>query len=275
DGAAGLARFREDYAKLLAKLTPLKARVVLLAATHQEDLARPFPNPTAHNRDVDQYNLVIHRLADENKARFVDLDWSMAATKRAEPEKRLTTNGLELNEFGSHWIAKTIEERLGLPKRRWAVELNAAGALLNTEGASVDNLVATKDGIRFRAMDKMLAAGDGQYIKVVGLRGGEYALKMDGKELLRASARVWGSGFSFVDDMLAADAEPLRQAIVANNELFYRRWRPFNDHSRHWGFIGGDGKLYDQEMAAQEKLIAERSQPPAHQYEIVRTGESK
>ena len=49
----------------------------------------------------------------------------------------------------------------------------------------------------------------------------------------------------------------LRSAIVVRNQLFYRRWRPYNDHSRHWGFIGGDFKLYDQEIAAQERRIAE------------------
>jgi lysophospholipase L1-like esterase len=275
EGAAGLAGFVEDYARLLAKLAPFKARVVLLSVTYQEDLGRPFPDPTAHNRDVDKYNLAIHRLAEANKLPYVELVWSMLAKKRAEPQKRLTTNGLQFNEYGSQVIAKTIEERLGLSMSRWAVKLDAAGTLIDAEGATVGNVVMAKDGIRFRAKDKMLAAGDGQYLKVVGLAAGEYVLKMDSKELLRASARDWGRGVTLVDDLLAADAEPLRQAIIANNELFYRRWRPFNDHSRHWGFIGGDGKLYDQEMAAQEKIIAERLQPRTHEYEIVRTGESK
>src|SRR6266704_75707 len=35
DGPPGLPGFREDYAKLLAKLTPLKARIVLLSPTYQ------------------------------------------------------------------------------------------------------------------------------------------------------------------------------------------------------------------------------------------------
>lgn len=49
----------------------------------------------------------------------------------------------------------------------------------------------------------------------------------------------------------------LRAAIVKRNELFYRRWRPFNDHSRHWGFMAKDFKLYDDEVAAQERVIDE------------------
>ena len=59
-----------------------------------------------------------------------------------------------------------------------------------------------------------------------------------------------------------------REAIVKKGELFYRRWRPFNDHSRHWGFIGGDFKLYDDEIAALEKQIAELRVPREHVIEI-------
>ena len=53
----------------------------------------------------------------------------------------------------------------------------------------------------------------------------------------------------------AAYSEAYRAAIVHRNALFYRRWRPFNDHSRHWGFMKGDYALYDQEIAAAEQAI--------------------
>jgi hypothetical protein len=104
---------------------------------------------------------------------------------------------------------------------------------------------------------------------------GDYWLQVDGERALRFSAADWKKGFFYSPPPSKLDSESLRRAIVANNELFYRRWRPFNDHSRHWGFIGGDGKLYDQEMAAQEKVIAERRRPPTHRYEIIRAGETK
>jgi len=55
----------------------------------------------------------------------------------------------------------------------------------------------------------------------------------------------------------AAASPKLRQAVVKRNELFYRRWRPFNDHSRHWGFMAKDFQLYDDEVAAQERVIEE------------------
>jgi lysophospholipase L1-like esterase len=53
----------------------------------------------------------------------------------------------------------------------------------------------------------------------------------------------------------ASSTEKLRQAIVHRDELFLRRWRPFNDHSRHWGFMAKDFQLYDDEVTAADRVI--------------------
>jgi lysophospholipase L1-like esterase len=275
-GATGLPGFRADYEKLLAKLAPLKARVVLLSPMYQEDLGRPFPDPAAHNRDVDKYAAAIDRLAQDQKLHYVDLSRALDASPRASPSTRLTTNGLQLNEIGSALVARVIEERLGLPMRSWRVELDVAGKVLANKGARLGKIAVTKGGLRFEATDEILAAAEeGQYLRLVGLSPGEYALKLDGRQLLTLSATDWRKGISYSDDPIATDAGKLRHAIVANNDVFYRRWRPFNDHSRHWGFIGGDFKLYDREMEAHEKTIAELRRPRPHQYEIIRIGDSK
>lgn len=276
DGLKGLAGFRDDYAKLLAKLAPLKARIVLISPPYQEDLGRPFPDPTKHRRDFDAYRAATAQLALEHKLALVDLAPRMADVKSARPPKQLTTNGLQLNEAGSAVAAQIIEILLDLPAPTWRAELDAAGKVLVSEATRIHDIVATKDGIRFRATDDMLAAlREPRDLKVAALPPGVYALKLNGEELFRVSAVDWQRGISYASDAFVVDAENLRRAIVANNDLFYRRWRPFNDHSRHWGFIGGDGKLYDQEMAAQEKIIAKLRRPRAYQYEVARIDEGK
>jgi lysophospholipase L1-like esterase len=275
DGPAGLPGFREDYAKLLEKLAPLKARMVLLSPMHQEDLGRPFPDPTEHNRNLERYAAAIRQLADERKHAFVDLN-AMGRDKSSNPRRRLTTNGVQLNETGSDLAARVIEDQLGLPRNDWSIRLNASGKVLASKGVQLDDVIAAKGGIRFQARDLMLAAdGDDRFLQIDDLPLGDYWLQVDGERALRFSAADWKKGFFYSPPPSKLDSESLRRAIVANNELFYRRWRPFNDHSRHWGFIGGDGKLYDQEMAAQEKVIAERRRPPTHRYEIIRAGETK
>jgi hypothetical protein len=71
------------------------------------------------------------------------------------------------------------------------------------------------------------------------------------------------------------DLEKLRAAIVHKSELFYRRWRPFNDHSRHWDFMRGDYPLYDQQIADEERAIAKLRQPRPHFYDLAAKGETK
>ncbi len=268
DGAAGLAAFRADYEKLLAKLAPLKARIILLSPTYQEDLGRPFPDPAAHNRDVDNYALAIGKMAEERQLAFVDL---RKIAKADAPKRPWTTNGLQFNETGADQAARTVEVQLSFPRRNWFVECDVAGKnkISRREGTDTDDVAVDKQGIRFQARDRFLpAAGDEEVLRVLGLPAGKYALRIDGKLLRIASSDEWEKGVSVPLDAVLRDTEELRSAIVHNNALFYRRWRPFNDHSRHWGFIGGDGALYDKEIAAQEKFIADLRRPRPHQYEI-------
>ncbi len=58
--------------------------------------------------------------------------------------------------------------------------------------------------------------------------------------------------------------------IGQRNELYYRRWRPFNDHSRHWTYIGGDFAMYDKEVAIDDGRIAELARPASHTYSLAR-----
>jgi putative heme-binding domain-containing protein len=49
----------------------------------------------------------------------------------------------------------------------------------------------------------------------------------------------------------------LREAIVHRNEIYYRRWHPWNDHPRHYTYLEKDYPLYDQTIAELDKQIAD------------------
>src|SRR6266478_4386675 len=63
DGPQGLAGFIEGYEQLLAKLAPLKARLVVLSPTYHEDLGRPLPDPADQNKNLEQYTAALKKLA--------------------------------------------------------------------------------------------------------------------------------------------------------------------------------------------------------------------
>jgi lysophospholipase L1-like esterase len=268
-GPAALPGFLEDYAQLLKKLAPLKARFVLLSPTFHEDLGRPFPDPAEHNRRLREYTQALRKFAAQRSIPFVDLLHPLESAKKAKPELRLTTNGLLLTQAGYAISAKAAEGQLGFPPQRWEVHLDWAGKLTKSEGTKLASITATDTQLSFEARDTALPVADSleqRTLRVIGLTPGMYLLKIDGHQIHSAAAAQWQQGGDIAKGPMFEDAEKLRSAIVLRNQLFYRRWRPYNDHSRHWGFIGGDFKLYDQEIAAQEQRIAELRSPRPRTY---------
>jgi GDSL-like Lipase/Acylhydrolase family len=272
DGPGGLPGFVQGLGKLLDDLAPLQARVALLSPTFHEDLGRPFPDPAEHNRQLEAYTAAMQKLAQQRGLTFIDLYHPLVKDKEERSRDRLTSNGILLSALGYARVAAAVERQLGLAPASWQVELDATGKVRAARAARVTGLTATPAQVRFRLEDAMLPvdAESAPLLRVSGLAAGAYALKLDGQELLTASSGEWDKGVRLTHPALFQEAEVLRRAIVARNEQFYRRSRPFNDHERHFGFLRGDYKLYDEQIAAQEKVIDQCRQAKAHEIEIVR-----
>jgi hypothetical protein len=97
-----------------------------------------------------------------------------------------------------------------------------------------------------------------------------HLLEIGQEEVARATAATWARGLSI--PVWKHAGEELRQAIIVKNDLFYRRWRPFNDHSRHFDFLKGDFSLYDKAIAERERAIATMLTPRLYSVEIVPLG---
>jgi lysophospholipase L1-like esterase len=271
DGPRALPEFLTDYDKLLKALAPLKTRLVIMSPAYHEDRGRPYPDPGEHNRCLEQFTKALKAFAQERKLPFVDLFHPLAAEKKADAARQLSTNGILLTEAGYALAGKAIEEQLGFEPYRWKVTLDRTGKVSGGTGTKLTAVSAKTDTIRFQAADVMLPiTGDVHRLRITGLPPGDFLLKIDGENVLHAAAAAWQDGVPIATGPMFTDGEKLREAIVLRNQLFYRRWRPYNDHSRHWGFIGGDFKLYDRDIAQQEKRIAELRRPQARSYEISR-----
>jgi lysophospholipase L1-like esterase len=271
DGPQALPEFLKDYDKLLKALAPLKARFVIVSPTYHEDRGRPFPDPGEHNRHLEQFTKALKAFTEERKLTFVDLFHPLATAKKADAARQLSTNGILLTEAGYALAGTATEEQLGFESHRWEVTLDRAGKVAGSIGTKLTAVTAKADSIRFQAADVLLPiAGDVHRLRITGLPPGDYVLKIDGENVFHAAATAWQDGVPIDKGPMFADGEKLREAIVLRNQLFYRRWRPYNDHSRHWGFIGGDFKLYDLDLGKQEKRIAALRSPRPHRYEIIR-----
>ncbi|MFO0866038.1 MAG: hypothetical protein U0744_15545 [Gemmataceae bacterium] len=262
-GEKGLASFIRDYRKLLEQLDPLKARLVLLSPTWHEDLGRPFPDPAQHNRDIEKYNEAIYQIAGERKANYAEASGPLRESKKSP----LTTNGIQLNDAGYSVMAWAVEHALGIDPAPWNLEIGPQG--VSPKGFEVKQTTQIADGWKIVITDEVVRVpGEALRFRWSNVKDGNYSIAFDGKVAGTYSSAKLANGVIVEGPTACPEGEKLRQAIVKKGELFYRRWRPFNDHSRHWGFIGGDFKLYDDEIAALEKQIAELRVPRERVIEI-------
>jgi lysophospholipase L1-like esterase len=269
-GPAGLPAFLWDYARLLDSLAPLKARMVIVSPTFHEDLGRPYPDPAQHNRDLAQYADAIKELADKRGFAFVDLFHPLAAAKAKSPARTLTSNGILLNADGYWLVAEEIERQL-----RPADDLKTID--FGTEDPKEFAAKGNRQPIRgLLAAPPRPGTTETEEPTLIfrGLPQGRYVLKIAGKVVLVASEVDFAKGIRVPSSALTGEVEALRKTIIVRDDLFYRGWRPFNDHSRHWGFMAKDFELF-ADMVRQQDRVVEIQRDRAREWEIAAEGDSR
>jgi lysophospholipase L1-like esterase len=280
-GPGGLAEFRDGLTRLLLRLRPLGARMVILSPPPHEDLGRPLPDPAEHNRSLEQYTAALREVAGQRRLPFVDLFHPLARLPSPAPGRSWTTNEILPNQYGYWLIAREVERQLFGPDEPWRVDLDSSGKVLGRRGADVARIEFRPSHLWFDITPAYLPAPRPPpfvdllepVLRVTGLPPGRYVLRIDGREVARASDYAWAHGVAVLPPNVEAQTEQLRAALVRQGELFYRRWRPFNDFAEHWGYLEGDFKAYDARIAAQDADIARIRRPVALRCEMAPAGE--
>ena len=124
-----------------------------------------------------------------------------------------------------------------------------------------------------------LEAGEGEIqevLRVLGLRPGKYALRVDGAEVLRADAKEWKAGVRIAGGPDFDRIEKIRKLAVEKNFFYFHRYRPAN-----WPYIYGFRRheqgnnaveipLFDPLIKEKETAIAALRSPVARTYELAR-----
>jgi len=111
-GKEGLGAFLDGYAKLLDDVASLKAKIVLISPTLQEDMGSPLPNPAEHNSHARLYANAIADLAEERNLLYIDMIAALSFPTD-HPKAHWTDNGVHYTEAGYWIVASTILESLG------------------------------------------------------------------------------------------------------------------------------------------------------------------
>ena len=282
DGPDALPKFEKGLSTLLDAFAPAKARIVLLAPPPQEDMGRPLPDPTEHNKNLRLYGDAIRDVAKKRELAFVDLYSLFGDVAKTLPGK-LTENGLHLDAQGYYRTVKALEKGFPLPDAGWSIELAAktTEGIVKAKGVKVEAQTARS----FKVTAQMLppppantptvASPSERVLKVAGLKEA-YMLFIDGQEIVTAEANQWAAGVKIEGGPDVEQAEKLRQTIVEKNRLYFHRWRPQNEtylfgfRKHEQGKNSVEIPQFDPLVVKQEEEIAKLRVPVAHVYEFKR-----
>jgi lysophospholipase L1-like esterase len=108
DGDPGLSRFIEQYDRLLTDLAKTGAKTWLIGPSRHEDLPRPLPDPSEHNKQLKQCSQGVRELAARRGYGFAELfDALPDGTKQSSPHA-LTDNGLHYTAYGAWRFAQAM-----------------------------------------------------------------------------------------------------------------------------------------------------------------------
>ena len=121
-GPAGLPKFETDLNKFITETKAAKyngkssPRLVLFTPIAHEDLGRPgLTDGKQNNQDIALYIETMKKLAFRHSVPIVDL-FTPSRRLMQGSQKKLTINGIHLNEYGDEVIAKVIDEGLFGPR---------------------------------------------------------------------------------------------------------------------------------------------------------------
>jgi lysophospholipase L1-like esterase len=246
EGPKGLPHFVKGLETLLDTFAPTKARIVLLSPLKQEDLGPPLPDPRENNKNLHLYANAIRDVAKKRSYRFVDMYDLLG--KEKEP---LTDNGIHLTPWGYWRAAAVLERALGLAEADPQVQEARV-----TKDPGDPGLIQVKVN-RLPLPPEPLNGAPPEFTCV------DARLNLDAP---LTSGRPLDPDF--------AQAEKLRQAIVAKNRLYFYRWRPENEtylfgfRKHEQGQNAREIPQFEPLIAEKEKEIAKLRVPVPHTYEL-------
>jgi lysophospholipase L1-like esterase len=287
-GPDGLPAFLAGCDALLAVLDETNARIVFIAPNAHEDLGRPLPDPAPHNKDLKLYCDAIAKLAARRQEPFVNLYDLLGKKLQPPAAEPLTDNGMHLTAYGYWRATPVIEQALGLPPRRWQIELDAANQNIAARGTTISRARFAPNKITFTALDEQLplapppadappktSVSDARVVRAFNLPPGKYAFKIGGVDVAIGTATEWAAGRPIAGGPDVDQAEQLRKVILAKNLLYFHRWRPQNEtyllgfRKHEQGQNAVEIPQFDPLVATKEATIRELAVPIERQYELI------
>ncbi len=229
---------RKEYVKNLGsvidEVQKMGAKAVVVSPTIYENNNDTTPGA---NEELAVFAGLAEKVAQEKGAPFFDIyapiDRYVAEKKAANGGFRFTNDNVHPNDAGYQLMSYLLLKGLQPQPFVYDVAVDAATQKTSAKGADISGVKATAKAVSFTLNEKSLpfpviGADKGlkavpfdtdlnqQTLKVAGLAPGNYALKIDGKEVAQADAKAMASGI----DLAKIEATPqFQQALKLREKI--------------------------------------------------------
>lgn len=236
DGPEGLARFEQDWHEYLNKHLSQRyngktsPRIVLVSPIAHE-LIDGLADPRPHNENLKAYTQVMRRVAEQRRLPFVDLftpTWQImhaSAGGSGPPRRKLTINGIHLNDYGNWLVAQIMLQQLFPNEKPWRMGVDGSGREnMKILAREFPRLTPLPEGVK--PEEAVL-----DYVPVLAvksLKPGKYTLMAQDQSVLTATHKAWEQGIPLLDTPFSQQAGGMYKVIDEKNEQFFYRWRAVN-----------------------------------------------
>ncbi len=275
-------------------------RVTLIQPSPYDDITRPANFEGGYNVVLVRYGQYIKELARKEKCDAADLNASVVAAlekaKAADPEnaKKIIGDRVHPGPSGHLLMAEALLKAWNAPAVVTAVEIDAAKLqAARVENATISDLKES-NGLTWTQSDKalpmpvdlkdpvmklavqssdFLQAMDWQPLKVTGLKGRRYAMKIDGEQVGTFSAQQLADGLNLAElpTPMVRQAQAVHDLTVKHNNVHAARWRELQvalaqQSLPHLPQAIEAMDSVEADLVVQQRLLA---QPKPHRYELL------
>jgi lysophospholipase L1-like esterase len=229
-------------------------RLTLIQPSPYDDVTRPAGFEGGYNAVLVRYGQFVKELAQKQECGVADLNASIVAAlgkaKAADPEtaKKIIPDRVHPGPSGHLLMAEALLRAWNAPATVTAVEMDAiAVKVVRMENTAVSDLKAS-NGLSWTQNDKalpmpvdmkdpvmklavrssdFLEALDRQPLRVTGLKGQRYLLKIDGEEIGTFSRQQLEEGLNLAEwpTPMVKQSQTVHDLTLKHNNLHAARWR--------------------------------------------------
>jgi lysophospholipase L1-like esterase len=282
------------------KSTLPAARVTLIQPSPYDDVTRPAGFEGGYNAVLIRYGQFVRELARKEKLDVADLNASVVAAlekaQATDPEtaKRIIQDRVHPGPGGHLLMAEALLKTWNAPALVTTVEIDAAQVrIVRAENTAVSDL-RESNGLTWAQNDRalpmplnlkdpalklaiqssdFLQALDWQPLKVTGLQGQRYQLKIDDAEVGTFSCQQLAEGVNLAElpTPMAKQAQAVHDLTLKHNNIHSLRWRDLQVSlaQQPLPHLAEAMDALDKVEADLVALQRQTAQPKAHRYELL------